>query len=591
MKLSNKMKTKLKTRLASATAIIAVLVLVFACSRNIFVGSDVTSSIIQQNLHAQGKNLIEVFKDSTGINISVSGYNESGINKIEVYQETDKIEEYNYSDGATDKNEKFKITIPFGETSQITVMVNGDVASQKFVNNMRYIYSVEDLVKFRDIVNGGNKFSDKHVELMNDIDMSSVCSSSAGSWTPISTFSGTFNGQYHTIKNIYINQQSNNQGLFGIVTNGHIMNLTIKGGQINTNYGATIGGIVGNLNNSVVTRCVNDGVNVYGDSCVGGIVGASTNSSICYCLNRGTITGSNSGGGIIGGLFYNSVVDSCVNLGNVPNRSSGSNNGVYLGGGIVAYTHTNNSSQSEVITNCYNMGSVYGKGTAGGITASHSGYGTHTVKNCYSMGTISGNKKGGIVGEYSTWDGAPTQNFSNNYWLSGCGAGFGVCKGGSNTNTGAASVSAATIKDSANTLGVYNWVSDTYGLNGEYPILRWQIPQLKFDINNEYISVGETLKLNLNTEQMGTANPGAITYASENTNIATVDNTGTIRGISEGTTAIYATEASYGIKAMMKINVTKAGSIAIPQVGTMQPSKSYGTTIVLKENGTVWRLR
>ncbi len=75
----------------------------------------------------------------------------------------------------------------------------------------------------------------KTIYLMDDIDMSTVCSSTKGTWVPIGTdtykFQGTFNGNYHDIKNIYVNTSNGTQGLFG-VNAGTIKNLYIRSGSV-----------------------------------------------------------------------------------------------------------------------------------------------------------------------------------------------------------------------------------------------------------------------------------------------------------------------------------------------------------------------
>ncbi|MBO5478219.1 MAG: hypothetical protein J6A04_00585, partial [Clostridia bacterium] len=116
-----------------------------------------------------------------------------------------------------------------------------------------YIYDASDLVAFRDAVNAGDNYSGKTVYLMDDIDLSTVCSSTLESWIPIGTsatyFAGTFDGNYHKINNIYISTTSAYQGLFGY-NNGIIQNVimntgTIKGGS---NTGSVSGWNTGTLN-------------------------------------------------------------------------------------------------------------------------------------------------------------------------------------------------------------------------------------------------------------------------------------------------------------------------------------------------------
>ena len=196
LELSKRIKNKLKKRLVSATAVVAVLALVLTCAfENIYRQDANIATVENQELSA--KNNIEVIKDSTGINLRVTGSDSSSVNSMDVYQDTTKIQSFSYGDNEKSKIENFKITIPFGETHQITVMVNGETVAQKNIQNMRYISSAQDMVNFRELVNNGKTFEGEYVELLNNIDMKSVCSSTVGSWTPIGlnsakSFRGTF---------------------------------------------------------------------------------------------------------------------------------------------------------------------------------------------------------------------------------------------------------------------------------------------------------------------------------------------------------------------------------------------------------------
>ena len=73
-----------------------------------------------------------------------------------------------------------------------------------------YIYTVEDLINFRESVKAGETFEGKEVYLMNDLDLSLTCSEKLGSFEPIgagsTSFRGTFHGNHHKISNLYINQ-------------------------------------------------------------------------------------------------------------------------------------------------------------------------------------------------------------------------------------------------------------------------------------------------------------------------------------------------------------------------------------------------
>ncbi len=100
------------------------------------------------------------------------------------------------------------------------------------------IYTAEDLVAFRNKVNSGATFDGKTIKLMQDIDLSQICSQGIESWIPIGDyasndklyFGGTFDGNNHAINNLYINDSNKGyQGLFGNVKNGEICNLNVNG--------------------------------------------------------------------------------------------------------------------------------------------------------------------------------------------------------------------------------------------------------------------------------------------------------------------------------------------------------------------------
>ena len=126
-------------------------------------------------------------------------------------------------------------------------------------DTVTYIYDSEDMCEFRDSVNAGNDYAGKSVYVMADIDMSDVCSSSIGSWEPIGIgtdeqgnavyFSGTFDGNYHTIDNLYMNTNEYPYlGLFTQITaNAVVQNIILKNVYINnTTYNAVTytGGVV-----------------------------------------------------------------------------------------------------------------------------------------------------------------------------------------------------------------------------------------------------------------------------------------------------------------------------------------------------------
>lgn len=106
-----------------------------------------------------------------------------------------------------------------------------------------YIYTKQDLENFRDRVNSGVSFEGKTVYLMNDIDLNPgkytvandgtvTFDSTAEQWTPIGTesnnFDGTFDGNEHVIKGMYINASEDFIALFKYITNRNITKFGIR---------------------------------------------------------------------------------------------------------------------------------------------------------------------------------------------------------------------------------------------------------------------------------------------------------------------------------------------------------------------------
>mgnify|MGYP001048019910 CR=1 FL=1 len=289
----------------------------------------------------------------------------------------------------------------------------GEVPAQDLV-----ISSVDELIAFRDEVNGGNNFSGKIVKLAADLDVSSE-----SPWVPIGNssskpFKGTFDGDGHKITGLHLNASQNYQGLFGYVY-GTVEKLTLEGVTCDEGSGNYVGGICGysgsgsTISNCTVTGDINGGYDVGGicgygsniSNCtfsgtvngsrdVGGICGYNY-SSVTDCIVSGTVNGSsNNVGGICGYLFYSSVTD-CIVSGTI----TGGNNTV---GGICGYA----SGSSVIITACAVLADVSGKVTVGGICGT-----TADVTDCYAVGNITGESEvGGIIG------GAPStcSNYKNN---------------------------------------------------------------------------------------------------------------------------------------------------------------------------------
>jgi len=275
------------------------------------------------------------------------------------------------------------------------------------------IKNYKNLQDFRDIVNGGNTTANARV--VNNIDLSPICSSTLGSWIPIGTewdnrYAGHFDGGNHTIKGMYIKENAGYKGLFGFTNGAEISNVSISG---NMNVGGSSGMLVGCMMNGTITNCTATGRIVCGGQKIGGIVGDATgdisdcrssvnisgtgqivggiagwscgNINRCENEERGVIVTTTTGnayiGGIVGqfvGTSSEGVLENCRNLATL---SAGS--GSYAGG-LVGYIYKYYTTGiSPVVKSSYNTGEVLAKSYKAALVAKNDWTDASNVQNCY----------------------------------------------------------------------------------------------------------------------------------------------------------------------------------------------------------------
>ncbi|HMM05732.1 MAG TPA: S-layer homology domain-containing protein [Clostridiales bacterium] len=329
-------------------------------------------------------------------------------------------------------------------------------------------------------------------------------------------FAGHFDGQNHTLHNIYIpligttGVRYSYSGVFGWNT-GEISNLKVTGFI----QGNDVGGIVA-INGGTVKNCVNFAnlqkytttSNIY----AAGIVAQNT-GDVLDCINYGNITATNPStninniGGIVGttssGALKEATVSRCANFGtligsdHIGGIAADANSGKKVTisecfnagriipiayklssfGGIVGY-----SSEYAVISNCYNTGDISGMTTyltnagSGGITGGTGG----DITNCYDVGSIGivqsvgahimGSSIGGI------------SSFNNCYFLKdGFYCGVRDRQGNDMDDTydvkgmEAENMRGEDFVTQLNGAGGTAFVADTNGLNNGYPVLAWAV--------------------------------------------------------------------------------------------------------------------
>ncbi len=231
------------------------------------------------------------------------------------------------------------------------------------------IQNAEQLKAFRDNVNAGNTFAGKTIELMDNIDLSSV-----ENWVPIGNesgkaFAGTFDGNNKTISNLKITT-GNYAGLFGYVSTATIKNVTLA--KADVSGGERMATLIGKITgNATVTNCSNDAAS--------------------------SVTGSNSNtGGLIGEIVNGTVaLTNLINNAAVKNTKESNSRA----GGVVAQVTTG---ANVTLKNCTNNGAVMtNNGYAGGIVSAYQS-GSLTIDNCANTGALDGAYEGNMLGWYTS---------------------------------------------------------------------------------------------------------------------------------------------------------------------------------------------
>lgn len=295
-------------------------------------------------------------------------------------------------------------------------------------------------------------------------------------WTPIGTdsskYTGTFDGNGHTISGLYINSTAANTGMFGrIGSSAVVKNLTLADSVIRSTKNYT-GAITGYIDDAAsVTNChTKNSVQVSAAVYTGGITGYQDDTStLTRCSNAAEVTGANNVGGISG---YN-WSKSSASLTDSYNR--GSVSGSNLVGGICAQIYIGGT-----VSDVYNLGTVQATGTAGtptagGITGI---FRWGTIKSAYNAGIVKATAKGGVAGRLEASSSSRTvQNvfYSDEYEavgnLNGC-----TIQNGTATAKTSDGLKALTSED----LGG-GFAADTNGINSGYPVLAWQNGTVKSD--------------------------------------------------------------------------------------------------------------
>ena len=353
--------------------------------------------------------------------------------------------------------------------------------------------------------------------LMDDLDsttagymeLASEITNGGRGWEPIGTsdygFTGSFNGQGHEIRDLFINRPDQDYvGLFahiswthpvenvGVVENVRVVNADVTGssqvgvlvghnaGIVSNSYstlsltsgGFYVGGLVGYNDGGFVSNSYSTG-NVTGIRYVGGLVGHITGArtvregTVRNCYSTSSVTGGTRVGGLAGSVLADVNVSNSYFAGSVTGRR--------WVGGLVAENYGGN------VSNSYSTGNVTGSGYAGGLVALNL---WGTISSCYSTGTVSGDGPvGGLVGQNN----GGTVN--NSFW--------DIETGGQATSDGGTGKITAEMKNIATFSGAgWKIMAVNPGMRNPsyiwnivdgwtYPFLSWQsIPQHSWSLDD-----------------------------------------------------------------------------------------------------------
>ena len=250
-------------------------------------------------------------------------------------------------------------------------------------------------------------------------------------------YTGTFDGQGHTVSGLYITSLGGRQklGLFGVAQDAVIENLTVRGSIELTgvkSYDMTAGYIIGGLLGSgevkdgkgvTIRNCVSQvdiSVSFVNDqkaqrASVSGLVGRLSGSGsheITDCRNEGRVYtsfepgayylggfgGDGGQGGIVGFIGASARLERCVNTGTVYAGRAAGVGGIVGNAGANGVTITLNQCANQGAVSNDIGGALLRKGGTGGIIGL-APTGSITVSSCYNTGVVAGSAiVGGILG-------------------------------------------------------------------------------------------------------------------------------------------------------------------------------------------------
>ena len=277
--------------------------------------------------------------------------------------------------------------------------LENEVVAYDLMGDVVEIYIWEDLHNMCDELAG-------NYVLMNDLgpgdvgydDYASQNANDGAGWLPVGSyvwndpnvsFTGTFDGQNHTISGLYINRSNTNYiGLFGYMLDGEVRNVGVVDANVSGRW--YVGGLVGVNEDGMVNNSYVKG-NVSGGSGVGGLVGWNYEGTVSNSYATGNVSGGSGVGGLVG-INYEGTLENSY--------ATGEMSGDGYVGGLVGIN-------SGAVENSYATGEINGELGVGGLLGIH--FDGNVSNSFYNIDTVLINRGhhitlGGIFNEqYEDW--------------------------------------------------------------------------------------------------------------------------------------------------------------------------------------------
>ena len=278
-------------------------------------------------------------------------------------------------------------------------------------------------------VNGGESYSGKFFKLTDDLNLAGK------SWTPIGRgntdpskakpFSGIFDGGNCYIDGLKFEstEEDGYIGLFGYISGASVKNLKVSSASITTkgDYVAILCGLA-DKQSSIADCIVNGSVEVEG-RIVGGIVGSLDGSSVSKCVAEVNVKGSRETGGLCGESRGVSTITGCIvsagsSIGVMPDKKHISLPDTPVLGGLVGFVTISGAS---TIKDNVSYASVSGFGNVAGLFGKIATFG-HAFSSCTAYGDVTvtagqsksqKNNCGGLVGYLYDYDSRTPTTFAD----------------------------------------------------------------------------------------------------------------------------------------------------------------------------------